>query len=132
MAEFEVKEKEQRFPSSKDKEETALAKELGYFIELNPNKNILLRFVNGGYKSREAFDLQIWNKLVDSRRHITKVETENDIKGRAAIKRERKRVEELLKRASKELSLHEPTLMLALEISNNPDAEKVLFGGKVC
>lgn len=132
MAEFEVKEKVQLFPASKDKEETTLAQELGYFIELNQNKNVLLRFVNGGYKSREYLDLVIWQKLVESRRRIIQVESENDTKGRASLKRERKRVEDLLKRASKEMSLHEPTLMLALEISNNPDAEKVLFGGKSC
>jgi hypothetical protein len=128
--EFTPKDKPTFLPTSSDLEETELAKELGFYIHISQSNNILLRFTFGGSKLRELPDLKIWEKLVEERKKNKKIEAELKSKGRNAIKRERKRVNDLLIRASNELSLHQATTSLALEIANNPDAEKVLFGGK--
>jgi hypothetical protein len=128
--EFKPIDKPTFLPRSADIEETELAKELGFFLSISQGNNIVLRFTFGGSKLRELPDLKVWEKLVEERKKNKKIEAELQLKGKAAIKRERKRVDTLLNRAAKELSMHEPTLMMALEISNNPDAEVAIFGGK--
>jgi hypothetical protein len=128
--EFKVKEKTFFLPRSGDIEEVELAKELGFFLEVTMNNNVKLKFTFGGGRLRELPDLKLWQRLIQQIKANKKMQAEVDTKGKASIKRERKRVDKVLRRAAKELELHEPTMMLALEISNNPDAEQVIFGGK--
>lgn len=127
---FDVTKKAIYYPKSADPIETEIAKEIGVFVEISQTNHVNLKYVCGGYKTRDISDLNIWTALVESRKKIKKLEAELAVKGVGALKRERKRVADLLERASQELALHQPSLMLALEIAKNPDAEKAIFGGK--
>jgi hypothetical protein len=128
MAEPEVQDFVKLYPCSGDEVEIEFAKKHGFWIEPSYSNNVCLKFVNGGYKIRDVPDYVIWQTLITTLKRLKRVEDELQYKGRAAVKRERRRVEKLLQRAYKEMSIHEHTMMLAVEISNNPDAERVLFG----
>lgn len=124
--EQQIQDKEAILPRSGDRIELALAKKLGVFVEESHKGGVTLKFVFGSFKIRETADLVIWKALVDAHREIEKLNCQT---GKVVLQRERRRVSKLLNRASQELKTHSDTLMLAAEISGNPDAEKLIFGG---
>jgi hypothetical protein len=123
------------WPLSGDKDEIILSKELGLFVEQRGQKTEL-KFIYGDVPKSLTFAvspyiMMIWNKLVSHQKLINKMKAQIAQKDDGTLKTERKRVAKLLTRASKEFALHQETLMVAMEISNNPDAERILFGSNV-
>lgn len=122
-----MKDKFAHYPNSDIEKQLAL--ELALFVKKNKQGDYTIKYLDGTWRKADLTHAILWRKLTEEKQIHTELEATKTRMGRDAIRRERNRVIDLLKRADRDFPyLDKLTLAFAIEIASTADAEKKLFG----
>jgi hypothetical protein len=114
-------------PKDQSPENLAAYAKFGFYVQEN-QKGPVVYFNWGGRRVGQPLDLVMWTEIVRLMKENKDLKEDLAKQAESSVIKERQRIIKCLNRASRELTLHDPTLAVCKEFIDNPNGESDIFG----